>query len=80
MTDKPTPATLANAANAAVGTLQRILGAYGSQRDHIGDSDLDDEQPIALTVYLHLADIRWARKFVQAHGKYPADFNVRGPR
>lgn len=62
---------------AAVNVLQRVLAAYGSQRDDINDSDLDNEQPISLSVYLSLGDIRLARRFVSHEGAYPADFRVR---
>jgi len=58
-------------------TLQRVLAAYGSQRDDIGDSDLDNEQPISLNVYLTLGDIRKARRAVMQAGHRPADFTTR---
>ena len=57
--------------------IQRVLAAYGSQRDHINDSDLDDQQPISLQVHLSLGDIRRIRMMVRLHGKNPADFRVR---
>jgi hypothetical protein len=55
---------------------QRVLAAYGSQRDDINDSDLDDEQPLSLNVYLTLGDIRRLRMMVILQGKRPADFPV----
>lgn len=60
----------------AADTLQRILAAYGSQRDDIGDSDLDDEQPITLSVSLMLGHIRAARHTVREAGMRPADFPI----
>jgi hypothetical protein len=60
----------------AINVVQRVLAAYGSQRDRIEDSDLDDEQPITLNIYLTLGDIRMARRFVAALGGNPADFQV----
>ncbi len=57
--------------------MQRVLAAYGSQRDDIGDSDLDNMQPISLSVSLHLGDVRRARQYVQKHGMRPADFPIR---
>jgi hypothetical protein len=60
-----------------VDLLQRVLAAYGSQHDHIGDSDLDDEQPISLTVSCRLGDVRKARNFVRVQGIRPADFSTR---
>lgn len=62
---------------AAVACIQRMLAAYGSQRDPINDSDLDNEQPITLSVHLDLGTIRWARRFVIHTGHNPADFRVR---
>jgi hypothetical protein len=56
--------------------MQRVLAAYGSQSDHIGDSDLDNEQPKSLRVGLLLGDIRRARGYVQRHGMRPADLAV----
>jgi hypothetical protein len=38
-----------------------ILIAYAEQRDEINDSDLDDEQPIKLSVSLTLGNIRQTR-------------------
>lgn len=61
---------------AAVSTLQRVLAAYGNQGCPVGDSDLDNEQPISLSVYLTLGDIRMARRFVMHEGARPADFNT----
>lgn len=65
---------------AACTVIQRVLAAYGSQRDKIGDSDLDNEQPVALNVHLTLGDIRRVRDFVIESGHRPADFptNVTG--
>lgn len=62
---------------AAVNALQRVLAAYGSQRDDINDSDLDNEQPISLHAHLSLGDIRLVRRFVSHEGAYPADFRVK---
>ena len=62
---------------ATLNVVQRVLAAYGSQRDNINDSDLDDEQPLSLQVYLSLGDIRRARMMVRLQGKNPADFRVR---
>jgi hypothetical protein len=45
----------------AVAMLQRLLANYDTDRDHIGDSDLDNEQPIAITFRGTLGDIRAAR-------------------
>ena len=42
----------------AIAVLQKVLAAYGSQRDPVNDSDLDNEQPIALSVYLTLGELR----------------------
>jgi hypothetical protein len=63
--------------DATLNVIQRVLAAYGSQRDNISDSDLDDEQPIGLHVYLSLGDIRRVRMMVRLQGKNPADFRVR---
>ncbi len=38
--------------------------AYRQQRDAIPDSDLDDEQPIYLSVTLTLGDVRKMRRFL----------------
>lgn len=62
---------------AAVGTLQRVLAAFAAKRDDINDADLDDAQPVTLTVYLTMGDIRWARRFVRHEGGTPADFKIR---
>jgi len=64
--------------SSTLNVMQRVLAAYGSQRDDINDSDLDDEQPLALTVHLTLGDIRRSRMMVSMNGNYPADFPVRG--
>lgn len=61
----------------SVAVLQKVLAAYGSQRDPINDSDLDNEQPIALHVYLTLGEIRKMRQAVIAAGFRPADFDTR---
>ena len=63
--------------HAALNAIQRILAAYGSQGDPIGDSDLDNEQPINLRVYMTLGDLRMARRFVIHKGERPADFNTK---
>lgn len=65
---------------AAVAALQRVLAAYGNQGCPIGDSDLDNEQPITLSVHLTLGDIRWARRFVIHEGARPADFPTLPPQ
>lgn len=62
---------------ATLNVVQRVLAAYGSQRDDINDSDLDDEQPLSLNVSLTLGDIRRIRMMVILQGKNPADFPVR---
>jgi hypothetical protein len=41
---------------------EALLAAYREQRDRIADSDLDDDQPITLTVDLTLGDIRAIRR------------------
>ena len=41
------------------------------------DSDLDNEQPVTLSVHLTLGDIRWARRFVLNEGARPADFDTK---
>jgi hypothetical protein len=61
----------------AVALLQKVLAAYGSQRDPINDSDLDNEQPISLTVYCTLGELRRARMAVIGAGHRPADFPTR---
>lgn len=48
--------------------LGRLLANYDTDRDHIGDSDLDNEQPIAITFRGTLGDIRNARKAMQCFG------------
>lgn len=62
---------------AAVTVLQKVLAAYGSQRDPINDSDLDNEQPISLNVYMTLGELRMARRFVFHQGARPADFDTK---
>lgn len=59
----------------AVTVIQKVLAAYGSQRDDINDSDLDNEQPISLNVRLTLGEIRNARLAVIRAGIRPADFS-----
>lgn len=44
--------------------MQAIV-ACDQQRDAIGDSDLDDEQPIRLSIVTRLGFIRKARQFYQ---------------
>lgn len=61
----------------AVNVLQKVLAAYGSQRDPINDSDLDNEQPITLTVYMTLGDLRRMRMAVIGAGHRPADFDTK---
>lgn len=62
---------------ALVNVVQRTLAAYGTQRDDVGDSDLDNEQPIVLMVRMTLGDLRRARIAISALGHFPADFKVR---
>lgn len=57
--------------------IQKVLAAYGNQRDKINDSDLDNEQPISLTVYLTLGELRNARRAAIFAGHRPADFSTR---
>lgn len=45
----------------AISVLDRLIASYESQRDQISDSDLDNEQPISITFYGQLGDIRNAR-------------------
>ena len=40
---------------------EQVLAAYDATDRHIGDSDLDDEQPISLHVRTTLGDIRLFR-------------------
>ena len=61
----------------AVTILQKVLAAYGNQHDPINDSDLDNEQPITLTVYLNLGELRRARMAVIGAGHRPADFDTK---
>lgn len=49
----------------SIAILQRLLANYDTDRDHISDSDLDNEQTIAITFRGTLADIRNARKALQ---------------
>jgi hypothetical protein len=44
---------------------RKLIAAYDEQRDAIPDSDLDNEQPITLTVHLTIGDIRLARQVVR---------------
>ena len=60
-----------------IAVMQKVLAAYGSQRDPINDSDLDNEQPISLTVYMTLGELRNARRAVIFAGHRPADFSTR---
>lgn len=61
----------------AVAVLQKVLAAYGSQRNQISDSDLDNEQPISLSVYLTLGEVRQVRQAVIRAGHRPADFDTK---
>lgn len=40
----------------------QVLAAYDATDRHIGDSDLDDEQPVSLHVRTTLGDIRFFRR------------------
>lgn len=53
------------AESCSISILQRLLANYDTDRDHIGDSDLDNEQSIAITFRGTLGDIRNARKALQ---------------
>lgn len=57
--------------------LHKVLAAYGNQRDPINDSDLDDEQPISLSVHMTLGELRRARMAVIQAGHRPADFDTK---
>ena len=46
-------------------TYRKILAAYDEQRSPINDSDLDNEQPITLTIRLTLGDVRRFRNMVR---------------
>lgn len=61
----------------AINLLQKVLAAYGNQRNKINDSDLDNEQPIALSVYCTLGEVRAARNAVIHAGHRPADFDTK---
>lgn len=61
----------------AVTILQKVLAAYGNQRDPINDSDLDNEQPISLSVHMTLGELRAARMAVIGAGHRPADFDTK---
>lgn len=61
----------------AMGAMQRVLAAYGSQRDTINDADLDNEQPISLSVHMTLGDLRALRSLVIFEGHRPADFSTK---
>lgn len=61
----------------AVNVLQKVLAAYGNQRDPINDSDLDNEQPISLHVYMTLGELRQVRQAVIRAGHRPADFDTK---
>jgi hypothetical protein len=59
-------ARLSNIAESySVSVLQRLVANYDTDRDHIGDSDLDNEQPISITFRGTLGDIRNARTALQ---------------
>lgn len=62
----------------SMGLFQKVLAAYGSQRDKINDSDLDDEQPISLTIRMTLGDVKRIRMAVLEAGLRPADFKPLG--
>lgn len=49
----------------SIAALQRLLANYDTDRDHINDADLDNEQPIAITFRGTLGDIRNARTALQ---------------
>jgi hypothetical protein len=55
------------AESCAISILQRLIANYDTDRDCIGDSDLDNEQPIAITFRGTLGDIRNARKSLQCY-------------
>ena len=57
---------------------QKVLAAYGTQRDKINDSDLDDEQPISLTIRMTLGDVKRIRRAVLEANHRPADFKPIG--
>jgi hypothetical protein len=61
----------------AINVLQKVLAAYGNQRDQINDSDLDDAQPISLSVHMTLGDLRKVRQSVIQAGVRPADFDTK---
>ena len=48
-----------------------VLDAYRAQRDDLPDSDLDDEQPLSLTVRVTLGDIRKARNWAATTRRMP---------
>ena len=50
------------AAEAVDAIMLETLLAFDNQRDPIADSDLDDEQPITLTIHTRLGFIRRARQ------------------
>jgi len=68
-----TPRDVKNLHDEACGAMNRVLAAYGSQRDKINDSDLDAEQPITLTVYLTLGHVSAMRNMVRHEGHIPAE-------
>lgn len=41
---------------------EQVIAAYDATDNHIGDSDLDDEQPISILVRATLGDLRRARR------------------
>lgn len=51
----------------SVAILQRLLANYKTDRDEIGDSDLDNEQPINIQFRGTLTDIRNARRALQCY-------------
>jgi len=61
----PQPSAKAQLRRAAA-ILNKLIAAYDQQRDPIPDSDLDNEQPISLTVRLELGDIRMAHHLVRS--------------
>jgi hypothetical protein len=47
-------------------TTDKLVAAFKEQRDPIADSDLDDEQPVTLSVTLTLGEWRKLRRTQQA--------------
>lgn len=58
----------------AMNVLQKVLTAYKDQRDPVNDSDLDNEQPISLSVRMTLGDFRKMRSAVIQAGGHPPNF------